>query len=194
MACPLKYKFLRKFSFKLPKTRSLIRGSRIHELSEYVISNEYQKKDLEKLLIENPSYKLAIENILARNFFIRDVEANYNLARKDFILQGNIDLILADGSIVDIKTGKIDKKLLEKYKNQLITYKYLREMNGERVTSMFLYFIEEDELIEVFEKDFNLNIIDEVGKNIIEENFNIKTNDLSQCRYCPMKHYCDRLD
>lgn len=92
---------------------------------------------------------------------------NIKLDRKDYILQGNIDIVLENGSIIDIKTGKINN--LSSYKNQLLTYYNLLVYNNKKVDRMFLYFIEEDELIEVEKSNFDMEYIDRIGKNIVEK-------------------------
>ena len=191
-SCSLKYKFLRKLSFTLPKTKSLIFGSLVHDLAEY-LATEKVDMDLEIFLEKNPALKIPITNFTSKNFAIKDTEANYKADRGEYILQGNIDIILDDGSLLDIKTGKYDAKILEKYKNQLITYKYLRDLNGDASEDLYLYFIEKDELVEVADLDFDLESIDKIAREIIRENIYVRTPDINECRHCPMKYYCDRV-
>lgn len=190
-ACPLKYKFLRRLSYSLPKTKNLIYGSRVHELSEY-ISKYPSDSNIEPFLKNNLKYKNVILNFIKKDFKVIDTESNYKLDRDFYILQGNIDIILEDNSIMDIKTGSFDDLTLKKYKNQLVTYKYLMELNKEKTNNLYLYFIEKDELIKVEDLNFDISVIDGIAKNILNENIYGKTSDTSECKFCPMKYYCDR--
>lgn len=191
--CPLKYKFIRLLNYRKEKTKALDFGSKVHSLSEYLTNLKKENLSLEKIndfIRENKEFQRPIENFVNRNFPIKNSEMNIKLDRKDYILQGNIDIVLENGSIIDIKTGKINN--LSSYKNQLLTYYNLLVYNNKKVDRMFLYFIEEDELIEVEKSDFDMEYIDRIGKNIVEKNIEIRTDDKGKCRYCPMAYFCKR--
>lgn len=192
MTCPLKYKFVRKLSFRTKKTESLIFGSKVHNLTQYIYSPSFDKKDMTRFLWENKGYIEPVSNLLNRGFDVKLSEANYKADRDFYILQGNIDLILEDSSIMDLKTGAFDEKSLARYKNQLLTYRQLLLANGKEVGKIYLYFIEKDELIEVKDEGFNMSTIDDVAREIVRENFDHKTEDVSACKFCPMKHFCGR--
>lgn len=192
-ACPLKYKFIRLLNYRKEKTSALDFGSKVHSLSEYLTNLKKENLSLEKIndfIRENKEYQRPIENFVNRNFPIKDSEMNIKLDRKDYILQGNIDIVLENGTIIDIKTGKINN--LSSYKNQLLTYYNLLVYNNKKVDRMFLYFIEEDELIEVEKSDFDMEYIDRIGKNIVEKNIEIRTDDKGKCKHCPMAYFCKR--
>ncbi|EEB36012.1 UvrD/REP helicase [Anaerococcus hydrogenalis DSM 7454] len=192
-ACPLKYKFIRLLNYRKEKTKALDFGSKVHSLSEYLTNLKKENLSLEKIndfIRENKEFQRPIENFVNRNFPIKNSEMNIKLDRKDYILQGNIDIVLENGTIIDIKTGKINN--LSSYKNQLLTYYNLLVYNNKKVDRMFLYFIEEDELIEVEKSDFDMEYIDRIGKNIVEKNIEIRTDDKGKCRYCPMAYFCKR--
>ncbi len=192
-SCPLKYKFIRKLNYKLPKSQSLIQGTNIHALAEYIgLHKDINEHKLNEILATNKAYTEAIDNFRKKNFDLSLSEVNYKADRDFYILQGNIDLILADGSIMDLKTGSYDQESLEKYKKQLITYKYLCEFNDHYPNKLYLYFIEKDQVIEVDQGDFSIEKIDQIAKNIVEENIYKKTNKRVECKYCPMKYYCHR--
>ena len=192
-SCPLKYKFIRKLNYKLPKSKSLILGTNIHALAEYIgLHKDIDEHKLNEILATNNAYSKAIDNFRKKNFDISLSEVNYKVDRDFYILQGNIDLILADGSIMDLKTGSYDQETLEKYKKQLITYKYLCEFNDNFPNKLYLYFIEKDQVIEVDPVDFSIEKIDHIAKNIVEENIYEKTDKRVECKYCPMKYYCHR--
>lgn len=194
-SCPLKYKFIRRLKFRSPLSKSLIFGTRVHELSEYVSylrKNETSLDLLNDFIKENPSYNKPLENFLSRDFKVETSEANYKTDRDFYILQGNIDLVLEDGSIVDIKTGKKNDELLEKYRKQIITYYNLMKLNYKDVAHIYLYFIEEDKLLEFEKDDFDIEKIDEISRNILDENIYQKTDELEECKFCPMKYFCKR--
>lgn len=190
--CPRKYKFIRKLSYKTYKNKSLIFGSRVHALAEYIYSDNFNKEDMGNFLKKNPIYINPVANLLNKAYQVKDSEVNYKTDRNFYILQGSLDLVLSDNTIVDLKTGSFDERTLDKYANQLITYKNLMEENGEKVKETLLYFIEKDKEIRVEDGDFDIEEIDRIAKNIIEENFDNKTKDVKACKFCPMKFYCDR--
>lgn len=190
--CPRKYKFIRKLSYKTYKNESLIFGSRVHALTEYIYSDNFNKEDMGNFLKKNPIYINPVANLLNKDYQVKDSEVNYKTDRNFYILQGSLDLVLSDNTIVDLKTGSFDERTLDKYANQLTTYKNLMEENGEKVKETLLYFIEKDKEIRVEDGDFDIEEIDRIAKNIIEENFDNKTKDVKACKFCPMKFYCDR--
>ncbi|WP_130819142.1 ATP-dependent DNA helicase [Anaerococcus vaginimassiliensis] len=190
--CPRKYKFIRKLSYKTYKNESLIFGSRVHALAEYIYSDNFNKEDMGNFLKKNPIYINPVANLLNKAYQVKDSEVNYKTDRNFYILQGSLDLVLSDNTIVDLKTGSFDERTLDKYSNQLITYKNLMEENGEKVKETLLYFIEKGKEIRVEDRDFDIEEIDRIAKNIIEENFDNKTKDVKACKFCPMKFYCDR--
>ena len=192
MTCPLKYKFVRKLSFRTKKTQSLIFGSKVHNLAQYIYSPSFDKKDMTRFLWENKGYIEPVSNLLNRGFDVSLSEANYKADRDFYILQGNIDLILEDSSIMDLKTGSFDDKRLDKYTKQLLTYRDLLLANEKEVGKMYLYFIEKDELIEVKDDGFDMATIDDVAREIVRENFDHRTEDRKACKFCPMKYYCER--
>ncbi|MDU5150047.1 ATP-dependent DNA helicase [uncultured Anaerococcus sp.] len=190
--CPRKYQFMRKLSYKTYKSESLIFGSRVHALAEYIYSDNFNKEDMGNFLKKNPIYINPVANLLNKAYQVKDSEVNYKTDRNFYILQGSLDLVLSDNTIVDLKTGSFDERILDKYANQLITYKNLMEENGEKVKETLLYFIEKDKEIRLENGDFDIEEIDRIAKNIIEENFDNKTKDVKACKFCPMKFYCDR--
>ena len=190
--CSLKYRFIRKLDFKFPSTRALSFGTNTHKLAEYYSLMPNDMENLMKFLEKNPQYKNPLENFIKRDFEITGVETNYKLDRNFYILQGKVDLSLSDGSIVDIKTGKYNEDLIPAYKGQLMTYRWLILGNHHPLNKMYLYFIEEDRLIEIEPTDFDINEIDKVAR-MIDRNIGYRrTDDIEACKYCQMKYFCKR--
>lgn len=193
--CPLKYKFIRLLNYRKEKTKALDFGSKVHGLSEYLTNLKKENLSFEKInnfIKENKEFQKPIENFVNRNFPVKDSEMNIKLDRNFYILQGNIDIILDNGTIIDIKTGRVNKNNFNSYKNQLLTYYNLLVYNKKKVNKLFLYFVEEDELIEVEKSNFDIEYIDRIGKNIVEKNIEIRTNEKNKCKYCPMMYFCKR--
>ena len=191
-SCPLKYRFVRKLGFKTPKNRALSFGTDIHKLAEFYYLREESREDLEEFIEKNPSYKESLDNFIKRDFEVKSVEANYKLDRNFYILQGKVDLSLADGSIVDIKTGAYNKDFIESYKDQLMTYRWLILGNNQAINKMYLYFIEEDRLVEVYPTDFDIGEIDKVARLITRNIGYRRTDDIEICKFCQMKYFCKR--
>ncbi len=191
-SCPLKYRFVRKLEFKMPKNKALSFGTNAHKLAEFYCLRPEGREDLEKFLEKNPSYKLGLENFIKRDFDVKNIEANYKLDRNFYILQGKVDLSLADGSIVDIKTGSYNEDFIEAYKGQLMTYRWLILGNNQKINKMYLYFIEEDKLIEVTPTDFDIGEIDKIARLITRNIGYRRTDDIDTCKFCQMKYFCKR--
>lgn len=194
-SCPLSYKFLRRLNFTTAQTPALAYGSQVHKLAEDLVNRRLAGQsieDIEAYAEKNPSLQEPIETFIKRNFKIKASEVNYKADRGFYILQGNIDAITVDNSLLDIKTGGIHKRQLEKYQKQLVTYKNLMALNGDDPQDLYLYFINHDKLIRVRETDFSITEIDQIAGEIVKENFGAKTDDIEECRFCPMKFYCGR--
>ena len=191
-SCPLSYRFIRKFDFKALKTEALSFGTNTHKLAEYLALRPEDKGKLEAFLKENPKYKNPLENFAKREFEIEAVETNYKLDRNFYILQGKVDIGLKDGSILDIKTGAYKDDFIKSYTNQLMTYRHLVKATGRDLAKMYLYFIEEDRLLEIKPTDFDINEIDKIAR-LIDENLTLRrTEDKDKCKYCQMKYFCKR--
>lgn len=190
--CSLKYRFVRKLNFRSLNTRALSFGTNTHKLAEYYALLPKDKEKLLDFLEKNPKYKEPIENFTKRDFKITGVETNYKLDRNFYILQGKVDISLEDGSILDIKTGSYNEDFISAYKGQLMTYRHLILGNHHPLNKMYLYFIEEDRLIEIEVTDFDINEIDKIAR-MIDRNIGYRrTDNLQACKFCQMKYFCKR--
>ena len=107
-------------------------------------------------------------------------------------IRDRVDIGLKDGSILDIKTGSYKEDFIEIYTNQLMTYRHLVKATGRDLAKMYLYFIEEDRLLEIKPTDFDINEIDKIAK-LIDENLILRrTDDKNKCKFCQMKYFCKR--
>ena len=191
-SCSLKYRFVRKLNFRSLNTRALRFGTNTHKLAEYYSLMPKDRENLINFLEKNLEYKKALDNFIKRDFAIKGVETNYKLDRSFYILQGKVDLTLADGSIIDIKTGRFNEDYIASYKGQLMTYRELILGNNHPLNKMYLYFIEEDKLIEIRPTGFDINEIDKVAR-MIDRNIGYRrTDNLDTCKFCQMKYFCKR--
>lgn len=193
--CPLRYKFMRKLKFDTIKSKSLDYGTKVHRLVEYInnLYKNYGKIDLDILNeIEDIRVKEAINNYIKKEIY-KNVKSSETTVKKDYneyILMGNIDIILKDNTIIDIKTGKINKEHIKSYQNQLNFYHKLLEENQITNDKLKLYYIDEDQFVDV-----NINDIEtkEIAQNIVKGNIYEKTKDTDICKMCPMKYFCKRF-
>lgn len=194
-SCPLKYKFLRFLSFKKEKTRAAEFGLKVHQIAEFMTNLKREGKSIDLInnfIRENKEFKKPVENFINRDFQIKESELNIKLDRDFYLLQGNIDIVLKNKSILDIKTGRVKKENISKYKNQLLTYYNLFFYNKREVGDLYLYFIEEDKLIKVENDDFDIGKIDTIAKNIVAKAMDTKTKNRNECKFCQMKYLCER--
>ena len=81
--------------------------------------------------------------------YIKKVEASEFRIENDYILYGQIDLILEDENeiqIIDFKTGKYDEfEYSSNYRQQLSLYKLLLQKKYDKDIKTYLYYLEEDE-------------------------------------------------
>lgn len=191
-SCSLRYRFVRVLGFKKPKNKALSFGTNTHKLAEFYCLRPGEREDLRDFVEKNPEYRESLNNFIKRDFDVKNVEANYKLDRNFYILQGKVDLSLRDGSIVDIKTGAYNEDFIDSYKGQLMTYRWLILGNNHKINKMYLYFIEEDRIVEVEETDFDINEIDKTARLITRKIGYRRTDDIDTCKFCQMKYFCKR--
>lgn len=226
--CPQKYFLLRKKKFETYSKRNLSRGIIVHKIIEHinkriieqkweevniVFTDEYIENLIEKIYkfekieIDEGYYKIVeiIKRYLEKekdNFkFIEKAEFSEYRIEKDFILYGELDLLLNKNDcleIIDFKTGRKTEENFGHYREQLSLYKLLLERKyfGENKNiKTFLYYLEEDEAkVEVeisaddLEKDYKN--IGETVKNILCENFEKRNFDEKICGLCEFENFC----
>ena len=141
---------------------------------------------------------------------IRKAEYDVNMVRKNYILEGKIDLLtIRDGEteITDFKSGSkpnininTDRDRIETYKRQVFAYAYLVEhSSGLKVSRMKIYYLGESssnpEMIYTYNPDEAekiMTVFDETVDRITAKDFNHKASDIEQCRECVFRYYCER--
>lgn len=219
--CPTKYFFARKNNFFKFNNNIFTLGDITHQAIEYInriILEDYKRRfsrdELENIVTK--IYKInkkeldknleriikIIEEYLNNAFIefksISRVESTEYIFNKDYILNGNIDLLLStdeEVKIFDFKTGKKQDKFFEIYLEQLAFYKLLIKDNNKKDIKTFLYYLEEENPIKeivINDNDFEKlkNKFEKIVENIIDENFKTKTDKIENCKECEFKYYC----
>lgn len=136
-------------------------------------------------------------------------EVGISVAKAEYLLTGNVDMVYKKDkslNILDFKTGTNpleagNDDLLNQYVNQLNLYSYLyQETKKDEIDSIALYFTslnnKESFLTYEFNKNTNVKIMEEISLTIskIENDTEyLKTDDISKCKNCEMRFYCNRV-
>ncbi|MGL4910712.1 MAG: ATP-dependent DNA helicase [Cetobacterium sp.] len=223
--CSYRYRLNKILNFERIKSSENFYGSLIHETLEVInkkiidkiklnsedISKEYiyiyeiMKKregiDLSKEILEigfQQILKYIQSEFVTRKF--TDVEKNLFVLRKDYTIEGTIDLIIEENDnlkVIDFKTGTDDlsDENLENYISQIKLYCYLLSMNSSKnVSGGEIYFIKNDKKILV---DYNsgveediLKSFDELSQKICNGSFSEKSSSKEKCMKCEFKKHC----
>ena len=233
--CPRAYYFFRKLKYRKEMGLGQIYGSIVHEGIELVnkklIEGEkpdlkdlrkliygiarlkYRKgaiglnKDLVEKTLEEVSKYLEFSPRFPR---ILESELEISLAKDDYILTGNVDMVFEDEeglNIVDFKTGKnpqedSDYDLLETYLGQISLYAYLFQATKDiEIENIALYFTSQaNKNNYIYKKNHEKNLTKMISSveatiNRIENDDKFeKTLDRSKCKNCELRFYCDRLE
>ena len=135
--------------------------------------------------------------------YIKKVEASEFRIEDDYILYGQIDLILEDENeiqIIDFKTGKYDEfEYSSNYRQQLSLYKLLLQKKYDKDIKTYLYYLEEDEpkkeiLITDEELEEDFENINKTTQNILDNKFPKIPYNHNICGICEFKNYCWGLE
>ncbi len=129
--------------------------------------------------------------------YIKKVEASEFRIEDNYILYGQIDLILEDENeikIIDFKTGKYNEYFSD-YRQQLSLYKLLLQKKYTKDIKTYLYYLEEDEPkkeIIIDEEDLieDLENINKTSQDILDRKFNKIPYNQNICGLCEFKNYC----
>ena len=224
--CPMKYYLVREKEYSTFSKKIFNLGIITHKAIEHINKLFLQKKNpfLDNEYIENlikniyrfqnidlddnserimSIVKKYIEDEKDNFEYIKKVEASEFRIENDYILYGQIDLILEDENeiqIIDFKTGKYNEfEESSNYRQQLSLYKLLLQNKYDKEIKTYLYYLEEDEpkkeiLIteEELEKDFeNIN---KTTQDILDKKFSKIPYNHNICSICEFKNYCWGLE
>ena len=234
--CPRQYKFYREYGFSQKQMSYFLMGTIVHETIEDIHQSLINESVIDKSMVEKwcntnartlfmkENQWLSDERVstaakYAWDYYIEKTNAGFDWKRlvepectiisqeKDFIMNGQIDLIQEDGSdklqIVDFKTEKYpsDESDIARYKTQLNLYCYLVEKKMQReVSTMQLYFTAEEDkqkrILEIKKEPEEIKKakcdFDKVVRKIENKEFNECTSDKTRCRSCDFRYYCRR--
>ena len=135
--------------------------------------------------------------------YIKKVEASEFRIENDYILYGQIDLILEDENeiqIIDFKTGKYNEfEYSSNYRQQLSLYKLLLQKKYDKDIKTYLYYLEEDEpkkeiLITDEELEEDFENINKTTQDILDNKFPKIPYNHNICGICEFKNYCWGLE
>ena len=135
--------------------------------------------------------------------YIKKVEASEYRIEEDYILYGQIDLILEDENeiqIIDFKTGKYNElEYSSNYRQQLSLYKLLLQKKYDKDIRTYLYYLEEDEprkeiLITDEELEEDFENINKTTQDILDKKFSKIPYNHNICGICEFKNYCWGLE
>ena len=235
--CPRQYGFYKEYGFTQHKMFHTSLGSLVHACLEDINktaiaggADQLSDARIREFFIRNyqlmqgdSGYSLtpeqeenALRQVLAYYHTRKDslslvwkAEEEIRLDLTEFILQGVIDLVNADGPVVDIvdyKTGpKPDpgtgSERIAHYKRQLEIYAFLVEKYyGKQVRRMHLYYTSapEDPWLSF---DWDRRSVDAAIEDVRNTVRNIEKKDFSggvrnryACEFCDFKYYCDKTE
>lgn len=231
--CSIEYKMFRELGFSEIRVGSTLFGSLVHQTIEDIhdailrdevasipnnletwFNNNYQSLALSENSYLAPSSRNAALNHV-KNYFensedlwknIRKAEVQLSYPMKDFILNGQVDMIKGKGDtveIVDFKTGdkpELGDQSLINYEKQLQVYaRLVEDKENVIVSKLKLYYPSDPEnpIIE-FEKDNHqidrmIEEFTDVVHKIEKKEFSQQTTNYSLCRECDMRFYCNRI-
>ncbi|MFT8927811.1 MAG: ATP-dependent DNA helicase [Sporolactobacillus sp.] len=236
--CSLQYKMYRELGFSPVRIGSTLFGSLVHQTIEdvhkAVLRGEENTitednidiwfRDNYRTLAETQRSYLGeaqlgaaekqvmnyVENNRENFNLLKEAEVNVSLVQKDYILNGQIDLVKGQGDTVEIIDFKAEKKpdlhsesdKYEQYKKQLEVYAYLLEQKyGLTVSKMHLYYTGAENENPRISFNRNNDVIenmiaefDKVVASIQKKDFTCLSDNLKLCSNCDMRYYCGRAE
>ena len=224
--CPMKYYLVREKEYSTFSKKIFNLGIITHKAIEHINKLFLQKKNpfLDNEYIENlikniyrfqnidlddnserimSIVKKYIEDEKDNFEYIKKVEASEFRIENDYILYGQIDLILEDENeiqIIDFKTGKYNElEYSSNYRQQLSLYKLLLQKKYDKDIKTYLYYLEEDEpkkeiLITDEELEEDFKNINKTTQDILDNKFPKIPYNHNICGICEFKNYCWGLE
>ena len=235
-SCPMQYKFFCELEFPQTSSQMTLLGKLVHatiedihkavlnqeaakiteaNISEWFSAN-YERLSRSELAYLNDSAKrtafaqvMHYVNLQGDDWSgIVMAEAEVNLVREEYILEGKIDLVrIRDGmaEIIDFKSGSkpnmnisSDRDRLEDCRRQVNVYAYLAaHALGLGVSGMKLYYTGEKgsnpEIVYPYDEEEAEKVVkgfDEVVRKIQAVDFEHRSQDIETCGECPFRYHC----
>lgn len=139
---------------------------------------------------------------------IQQAEVDVSLVKKDYIIEGKIDLVKGVNGTVEIVDFKSERKpdmikmreRLEHYRRQLQIYAYLIEQRtGQKVSKMHLYYTGEENANPMITYPYTRTAIegtvadfDDTVHKILRKDFKHCCDDAKTCKNCDFRYYCNK--
>ena len=223
--CPYKYRLNKILDFQNIRTIDNFYGTLVHETLESLNKSILKKEVLDETLLYEEYLEiyetmkkrdnlLLSKEILEKGFLqvlnyyrsefvkrkFRDVEKNIFALRKDYTIEGTVDLIVEEDEglkIIDFKTGsdELSEEIMNKYIEQIKLYCYLLSVNTDKkVIGGEIYFIKNNKIIEVDyslgDEDKVLKEFDTISERIYKGEFSEKSSSKEKCLKCEFKNHC----
>lgn len=223
--CPYKYRLNKILDFQNIRTIDNFYGTLVHETLESLNKSILKKEVLDETLLYEEYLEiyetmkkrdnlLLSKEILEKGFLqvlnyyrsefvkrkFRDVEKNIFALRKDYTIEGTVDLIVEEDEglkIIDFKTGsdELSEEIMNKYIEQIKLYCYLLSVNTtEKVVGGEIYFIKNNKIIKVDyslgDEDKVLKEFDTISERISKGEFSEKSSSKEKCLKCEFKNHC----
>ena len=235
-SCPMQYKFFCELEFPQTSSQMTFLGKLVHatieDIHKAVLNQETQRitePNISEWFSENyerlSRSELAYLNDAAKRTAFGEVvhyvnlqgndwsgivmaEAEVNLVREEYILEGKIDLVrIRDGmaEIIDFKSGtkpnmniSSDRDRLEDCRRQVNVYAYLAVHSlGLGVSAMKLYYTGEKgtnpEIVYQYDEEEAERVVkgfDEIVRKIQAVDFEHRTSEIETCGECPFRYHC----
>ncbi len=234
--CSLQYKFYRELEFMPVRAAAMLFGTLVHEtiedihkaalrneantiteqnVSQWFETNYATLSKTEHVYLAPPQREAALNQVLRYvkrrdgNWEdIQQAEVDVSLVKKDYIIDGKIDLIRGEGNTVEIVDFKAERKpdmvamqeRLERYRRQLHIYAHLvEERTGQKVSKMHLYYTGEENGVPTITYPYTKTAIegtlaafDDTVKKIMRKDFSTAANDQKTCKECDFRFFCHR--
>ncbi len=232
--CSLQYKFFKELSFTPIRVGATLFGQIIHQTIEdvhkaalrheahlitednvrhWLLSNYVTLSKIEHSYLGQPQIEAAANQVLRYVdrqggdwSHIQEAEVEVSLVKKDYIIEGKIDLIRGDGDtveLIDFKSEKKpdifkDKEKIDHYKRQLQVYAHLvEEKTGHKVSKLHLYYTGEESgnpqiSFPSVRADIETTIesFDETVHKIQNKDFCHKSKNQILCNNCDFRFFC----
>ena len=232
--CALQYKFYKELEFMPVRQNAMIFGTLVHEtiedvhraairdevdlitkdnITSWFESNYISLVKSEHTYLADPQKKAAHNQVIryaermdGKWSSIQQAEVDVSFVKKEYIIEGKIDLVKgADGTveIVDFKSEKKPdmekmRSNIERYRRQLQIYAYLIEQRtGQKVSKMHLYYTAEENGNPMISFPYTHSAIegtvtsfDDTVHKILKKDFRHSCDDPKICRECDFRYYC----
>jgi DNA helicase-2/ATP-dependent DNA helicase PcrA len=232
--CALQYKFYKELEFMPIRENAMVFGTLVHETIEDIHRAVIRKEEhlitkeniegwfesnyaslikAEHTYLAKPQLQAALNQVLryadsqSKNWkYIQQAEVDVSLVKRDYIIEGKIDLVKGENDTIEIVDFKSEKKpdmermreRLDYYRRQLNIYAYLIEQRtGQKVSKMHLYYTGEENGNPMITFPYTRSAIegtvaafDDTVHKILRKDFKTGCDNPKTCKNCDFRYYC----